>query len=517
MNSWETLVASALVGTSRQEPSLDFTHPALADYGASLQSQSASQQILSAAGLITSYQSIGQGVTPANFPLLLPAAAENKPYCADLTSQHLNTIGSESRYLAILPELLQLLAQAGQTVTPDFLPLLLDLGKRDKSLRPLILPILGSRGDWLARQNPSWEYALDIKIEATDAAALQEIWATGTRRERLVALTQWRQIQPSESRQAIVANWKKDKADDREAWLEVLQTNLSLADEEFLEVALFDRSEPVRTKAAYLLNHLPSQYRQRLTKLASNCLTIKEKNNKYRIVIHLPNVGDEEWQKSGINTKYIDRNSGGQTIPEAMLFHAISAADLDIWGGDIDRWVQTASTLQEKNSIFTAWARAASYQQRLDWMEVLLTRSHSFITSTNFSQLLQSFQATDSDRVEQFFTKILTADNFMDNIGEKLEIIMTPVGTKNRKWSKQFSNLLLEQFDRHIHELNNFWCFSSERICNLLGQYLDVSVLPEVRQIQTKLPLGNSNRLDYCIELLEFRRDMRSLFNIPNL
>ncbi len=40
MNTWSNLVASAVVGTSRQEPSIDLTHPALSDYAESLQTQS---------------------------------------------------------------------------------------------------------------------------------------------------------------------------------------------------------------------------------------------------------------------------------------------------------------------------------------------------------------------------------------------------------------------------------------------------------------------------------------------
>jgi hypothetical protein len=369
----------------------------------------------------------------------------------------------------------------------------------------------------LVRQNPDWKYAIGAAIESPDLAQLQELWATGTRHERLAAITQWRQLQATESRQAIVANWKQDKADDRQAWLEVLQTNLSLDDEEFLEVALFDRSEPVREKAAHLLNYLPSQYRQRLTKLASNCLTIKEKNNKYKIEVNLPITGDEEWQKAGVNTKFIWQNSRGGTIPEAMLFQALSAADLDIWGGDIDRLVQTASTLPQKHPILAAWARAASAQQRLDWIEVLLTRSHPFLTPNDFSQLIQSFQTTGIDRVEQFFINILTADNFVEQMDRNLEIIMTPVSSENRNWSQKFSDLVVKQFDRYIHELSKTgltYYFRQEHLCKLLGQYLDVSVLPDLQQRQSKLSIENFNYTN-CIELLEFRRDMRSTFNSP--
>jgi Family of unknown function (DUF5691) len=309
MNAWETLVASALVGTNRQSPSIDLTHPALADYGAALPSQSPTQQILSAAGLIAAYQAVGNSPIPATLPLLAPAAEADLTWCSPLTARHLSAILNESRYEPILPELLQLLAQTEQTVPPDFLPLVLERGKRHKSLRSLITPMLGSRGQWLVRQNPEWEYALGGAILSLDPAQLPEIWATGTRSERLAAIAQWRQIQPAEARLAIAASWKQDKADDRQAWLEVLETNLSLEDEEFLEVALFDRSEQVRLQAADLLNRLASQYRQRLTQLASQCVSIETKGKSCKIKLNSPKVGDKEWQAAGVN----DKSVGGRS------------------------------------------------------------------------------------------------------------------------------------------------------------------------------------------------------------
>jgi hypothetical protein len=512
MNTWETLVASALVGTSRQEPSIDLTHPALSDYAAQIHSQSATQQILSATGLIATYQAVGKSAEPASSPLLPPAAADNLPCCSKLTAQHLSAILNESRYEPILPELLQLLAQARQTVPPDFLPLLLNLGKRERKLRELILPILGDRGQWLVRQNPDWEYALGAAIASPDLAQLQEFWTTGTRSERLAALTQWRQIQPAEARQAIAVSWKQDKAEDRQAWLEVLQTNLSLDDEEFLEVALFDRSESVRLKTTDLLNQIPSQYCQRSIELASKCLTIKEKGNNYKIDVVLPKVGDKEWQAAGINDKSVgitNITNLDLTLEAWQLLQVLSAADLDTWGGDSDRLVAAAVKHERNLLLLSAWARAAYYQRRTDWIEALLTRSHSILDRHQVQRLLQALPADANDFTAQFFTQLLTADNFSDRIHQTLQIILDC----DLKWSDRISNLVVQQFHKYIQQPDSVsMYYYQQNHSNVLGQYLDVSVLPDLQKMQSELTVDKFS-YSHCIELLAFRRDMRSAFN----
>jgi hypothetical protein len=539
MNTWENLVASAVVGTSRQEPSIDLTHPALSDYAEFLQTQSLNQKILSAAGLIATYQAVGKCTELASFPLLSPAVVDSLPCCSKLTAQHLNAVLTENKYEPILPELLRLLEQAGQTVPPDFLPLLLNLGKRERKLRELILPILGSRGQWLVSQNPDWKYALGAAIEVPNLAEFQEIWTTGTMSERLAALTQWRQMQPAAAREAVAANWKQDKAESRQAWLGVFQNNLSLDDEDFLEVALFvgvaspleNRSEPVRQMAANLLCQLPSQYRQRLTKLASKSVTIEEKDGQYTIDIKIPDIDDKEWKLAGVSNKAIVNNNRSLTIPESMLFQVISAADLDIWGGDIDRLLDGEAVPGKENAnlrrhvsfIRSCWVKAACYQHRRDWIEALLIQTHFILDPDDVQQLLESSALDGSDFPNQFFTKILRTDLIV--IYQNLQMMMTYTSSiqmrgyandrsqHRENWTIQLSELVVQQFDKYIRQINPeiYHYYQQQSLCDNLGQYLDVSVLQTLQQMQSTLSTEKFNYTK-CIEILEFRRDMRSSF-----
>jgi Family of unknown function (DUF5691) len=505
MNTWETLVASALVGIDRQSPALDFTDPVLTDYQTSLQSQSATQQILSAAGLIAAYQAVGESAATASLPLSAAASSEQLICCSLQTTQHLSTILQESRYAEILPELLQLLAQAQQTVPPDFLPLLLDAGKKDKKLRPLILPILGNLGQWLARQNRQWEYGLGVKIADVDFANIQEIWATGSRSERSAALSQWRELQPVESRQALAASWKQEKADDRAAWLDILQIGLSLADEEFLEVALVDRSEPVRRQAVHLLNQLPSQYRQRLTKLATELLVIKDVDG-YQITISLPQADAVEWIAVGLLDK---PSSKAGTKPAKVTVEQLSpvfvGADLNVWPPDIDRLVTSIQSLTAGNIILSGLARAACYQQRMDWIEVLIARSPTVFTNSSTQSLL-SFLPSDNDNIkERFFAQLLTIDNSIEALPNNLMIMgCEPC------WSASLSSLAFQKFHEYAQQQKHYY-YVQQLGSNIIS-HLDVSVLPEIQLLHADLAPDKFNYSNF-IEFLEFRRGIQAVFD----
>ncbi len=505
MNAWETLVASALVGTDRQSPVIDFSVPALTDYQTALQNQSATQQILGAAGLISAYQSAGQSVVTATLSLSDAANPEQLNCCSLATTQHLSTILQENRYGDILPELLQLLAQAQQTVPPDFLPLLLDVGKKDKKLRPLILPILGNLGQWLARQNRQWEYGLGTKTADVDLVTIQEVWATGSRSERSTALSQWRELQPAESREALAASWKTEKADDRAAWLEILQIGLSLEDEEFLEMTLADRVEPVRRQAVHLLNQLPSQYRQRLTKLATELLVIKDADG-YQIKINLPQADSLAWIAAGILNKPSSK-TGAQPakVNIDQLSPVLIGADLNAWPQDIDRLVASIQNLPTGNIILSSLARAACYQQRMDWIEVLITRSPTIFTNFGTQTPLSSLPSDDHDIKERFLTQLLTVDNAIETLPSTIAAIKC-----EPHWSVALSSLVFQKFHQYAQQQS--YQYHVQELSSMISSHLDINILPEVQRINAELAPDKFN-YSSCINFLEFRRNMRAVFD----
>jgi Family of unknown function (DUF5691) len=281
---------------------------------------------------------------------------------------------------------------------------------------------------------------------------------------------------------------------------------LSLADEEFLEVALVDRSEPVRRQAAHLLNQIPSQYRQRLTKLATELLMIKDANG-YQIKINLPQADSPEWIAAGI----LDKPSGkaGAKPPNVtieQLSPVLVGADLDAWPQDIDRLVTNIQSLPAGKIILIGLARAACYQQRMDWIEVLITRSPTTLF-TNFSnQSLLSFLPSDNCGVkERLFTQLLTADNPIEEVPNSLNMMCC-----EPYWSATLSSLAFQKFHQYAQQQKHHY-YVHQLSINIIS-HLDVSILPEIQQVHDDLAPEKFN-YDNCIKFLEFRRGVRAIFD----
>jgi hypothetical protein len=117
---------------------------------------------------------------------------------------------------------------------------------------------LGERGRWLARRRPEWAWALEASSgESVLPADLDQRWAEGTVAERQALLALTHRLAPARARQLVAESWKQEKAEQRLAWLKVLEANVTAEDESLLVSMLSDRSALVRLAAARLLWLLP--------------------------------------------------------------------------------------------------------------------------------------------------------------------------------------------------------------------------------------------------------------------
>jgi hypothetical protein len=161
--------------------------------------------------------------------------------------------------------------------------------------------------------------------------------------------------------------------------------------------------------------------------------------------------------------------------------------------------------LPNNRTLILGWAIAAGDWQRVDWIEALLTRSYLLLGDDFTRYLLQSLSRDNHDFATRFFTKILTADNFADNMMQTIQVMIN----HDESWNAEVSALVVQQFHKHIY---NLYSYQQRDTSLLLGRYLDVSVLPDLQQMQSETEIEDFSYAP-CIELLEFRRDMRSAFN----
>lgn len=363
---WETLVANALIGTDRQAPQLPTSEGQL-EILLSQVPPEPEPMLLQSAGILASYQQAGQCAFSQVEPLPNSCPKETLSRCSDRTHQHLQTV-LNGEYKDVLCELLDLMDQAHQHVPAETLPALLDQGRGHTQLRPHIQNVMGERGRWLAQQNSVWAYAAGQTLPYTQAGeidqeAVENLWKTSDYSLRIDLLKTFRSLKPQAAQEMLSRTWKQEKAKDRATFLTILTTHLSSEDEPFLEVALCDRAQEVRTCAGDLLAHLPdSHYCQRMTEQVQTYVLFED----LTLSITLPK-DDGSWKKEGLYPQ-----SGQLGKRGSLLMQIVAAVPLNVWSGDVDSLIQTAQTHQQGAALLHGWTIAAQRQANPSWIQRMM-------------------------------------------------------------------------------------------------------------------------------------------------
>lgn len=290
MTPWPDLLADALVGTDRR-----------ARPGAGVD---APGELLDRAGAWSVYARAGAlaaaGVEPPpaapldRRDLVRPAAAAR---LAALTDAGTGPFDGGTRS-ALLAEWLGLVARHGRLVPPEFLPDLLDLGRLQSSLRPLIAAAGGARAGWLAQQNQDWSYASGAGAEPI---ADQSEWDGAARAQRVRYLRTRRGVDAPGARELLEEEWPTLGPDERAELIAVLAVGLEEGDEPLLERALDDRRAEVRATAAELLGQLPgSALNDRMAARTRASLSVEAGG---RLAVHPPADYDPGMRRDGIVAK----------------------------------------------------------------------------------------------------------------------------------------------------------------------------------------------------------------------
>src|SRR5690349_17078923 len=191
---WQLLLKAAMLGTERSTIDIALSDDALGQLLTRASGGSPQATLLSRAAVMATYQRAGRKplrIAPpqetaqqTDIPRLGPKAGEF----------HARMLAGENRPL--LPEFLEAVAKAQKRVPEESLPELLNLGRSSANLRPLILPVIGHRGHWLAAQNPEWNY-----ISGEESS--ESVWQTGAASARLLMLGQLRKSDPGAARSML--------------------------------------------------------------------------------------------------------------------------------------------------------------------------------------------------------------------------------------------------------------------------------------------------------------------------
>jgi hypothetical protein len=373
MDTWQKLVTSAVIGTERRSVE---ALAAPAKLGAVLAQRDLGNQekaLLDAVAAVALYRRAGhiaQSDPPAE--PAGPCPPDSVPECGEHATYHLSQmIGGQ--YRELLPEWLGALAHADCRVPAFYLPALLELGRNQTNMRPHLLPVIGQRGSWLARQNPEWRYAWGGAY-TEDARSHTAVWETSERTARVTLLHQLRRTQPSEARELVESTWNEEKADDRAAFLGALEENVSLDDQPFLEAALDDRSKEVRRVAADLLSRLPgSQLVQRMIARVKPLITLKKRLLRAPIIeVQLPDTCDKAMVRDGIEPKPPGKLGEKAWWLQQMLAIVPPALWSKQWNMPITEVLEVVAQSEWREVFATGWLSATERHKDVAWAEAFL-------------------------------------------------------------------------------------------------------------------------------------------------
>ena len=392
METFRALIKIAVTGTAMSTELPETGVPALDNMLGAMPKTSSERLLLAAAGSLAVY---GKAGTEALAAAELPPGAEpdDWPSLSQRGAASLSQL-LEGDLRTLLPTTLELMKEKRirlpETLLPDFLDLKDDL-------RPCVIPVLGQRGMWLAMQNADWNWALEEAAAAPlpgmavadDLSRLEQLWKEGDPQEREVALRRMRSAEPDRARAWLEETWKKDKADQRAAFLELLRGGLSPADIPFLEGIAKDRSQKIRNIRFLLLASLPGSSVTRDLKEHAAFLQLSQQVSqggvggllkklvgmpgaKHRMQVLAPEEPDAFWLEAGISVK------PPQGIgPRAWLLQQmLSLIPLDFWQEKLEappeELIDAAGKTEWSLSILEGWSRSAIAMPGKGWLPALV-------------------------------------------------------------------------------------------------------------------------------------------------
>ena len=370
---WPAAVNAALLGTERTAlapPAPDTSLGAVAA-GIMRVDPDPASALLRVASAVTLYRRCGWLPTSSDDPLPAPCPADERRLCSPAAAGLLTRM-LHGEHETLLGVWLTLAAKANVRAPAETLRELLDLGRSDASLRPLVLIVGGTRAAWLARFNDDWSYA----SAAGGAETLTSTWETGTGAARVVALEQLRRLDADRARATLESTWARESPGDRALFVGALSHGLAMADEPFLERALDDKRKEVRQRAASLLVRLAgSALVARMTTRAMRLVSLGKATllQRRQLDVELPAEADAALMRDGLDPK----PPAGSGIGERAwwLAQIIAAVPPAVWSTtwsiEPGALLEVAKEHEWREPLIAGWLTAAERHRDSAWARAL--------------------------------------------------------------------------------------------------------------------------------------------------
>lgn len=374
--SWAPLLPVAMVGTDRQAsplPAWPGEVGQLVAQAAGSAGDAATGVLRAAAVLATCGLAGAQGAPWPDAALPAAAAEEALPALPDGPLRTLVTWAFHEGPTRLQHEVCLALARARRRLPHALLPQALELGRRSLALRPLLLPVLGERGLWLAAQRDDWRYAAGVHAAVSEDTR----WTDGSFEQRREFLERERSGSPAAARDRLAQSLPELPAKERAELVGVLGLQLSLDDEALLERLRSDRSREVQRAALGLLLRLPDAAHPRR---AAERIRALLKNERVLLrkhwLIDAPAAAGEDWKADNIDPVRPKHESLGER--GWWLYQLVRQVPLGWWaqhtGMDAAALHEWAGSTDWREALLRGWRDVLFAAPEAAWCEAFLDK-----------------------------------------------------------------------------------------------------------------------------------------------
>jgi len=507
--TWEKITNVAIAGLARQELPVIEGDDAIAQLCAGIMATGEKPaQLLSIAGALQLYQTVGARPPHDSTPAPAPAAVETKSYCSFQIMRLLEIALTNSDIYQILPELASLIQKNDMVVMPNMLPMILTAMVKSPERLETLLPIIGEHGIWLARQNPAWQ---KILLSVSEEFC-REKWETGTRAERTAALKYLRGIDPASARALLEEVMKAEAPETLNEFIGALTINLSLDDEPLLESLLDSKRKAVRKTVSTILDCIPgTAYQQRMIERLNQFIKITpaqpatlfppRMKQDVKIEVITPAEFDKTWSRDAIE---FDNNYPDLSY---CVREMITAVPLSYWE---DRGqcgpaelIKCANSESLIRIILRTWLTAVRKQKNVVWMEEII-RHGDYEEVYKFLQFIVA-AFTYKERDEMFIS-------LLKDPPEQSYQLLCALRGHNEVWSLELS-VEVVNFNEKLTSKDEHLKTKEGNISNLMTNYIQPCYLGYVRSDFAKIRSNFSETIcNMRVAILDFREEMYRAF-----
>jgi hypothetical protein len=447
-------------------------------------------------------------VYPGNLPSPI-SETEGKP-CSSSSSTHLQVILS-GRYASALSEFIFHLRQNNKKIPPETLPDLFNASLNDKLLWELLQPVIGQKGEWLLKQIPEWKPL----VEELDLSK----WETGSLEERLKLLKVLRKTDPLKAIALLNQDWPSTSTNDKYAFLNILEPQISSSDEFFLEARLDDKQKKIRLEAARLLANISgSALIDRLFTELLNFIRPNEKSIEFEIPENLP----ETTLRDGIYPMPLKGIKGG--MKAAWLRQTVSKVPPSKWAELLDKEAEGCLPYFIQSNwadhLIPSLAEASLLHKEESWKIALLCHLHEFgnryeVPGNVLKNIIQSLSEEAFKTITSTF--IQTASRIIEDKSTFFLLL-----TESRyTWPDKMTITLIQNFKDWMRTTSdNFLSIGHYREIFEAGAYVINPYLLEKLKIgwpvQSTIWYYWEDTIDKCIRTVAFRKEMIKELRTPS-